>query len=196
VGSRHRRPRRPGHRLAGLAHGVRLPHPGRRARHPARPQPVRHQARRPSEARDGTRTRDLCFGTVDTWLAWTLSDGRLHVTDPSNAAVTGLLDHLDLQWSDHVLETLRIPRSCLPTIVDSSGAIGEASALDGAPPIAALVGDQQGSLIGQGCVRPGLTKITFGTGGMLDTCTGPAAPGAPAQPHGTFPSWPGPSGAS
>src|SRR4249919_2790186 len=77
-------------------------------------------------AHDPERTRDLCFGTVDTWLAWTLSGGRLHVTDPSNAAVTGLLDHLDLQWSDHVLEILRIPRSCLPTIVDSSGAIGEA----------------------------------------------------------------------
>jgi len=140
------------------------------------------------DAHDPDRSRDLCFGTVDTWLAWTLSEGGLHVTDPSNAAVTGLLDHLDLQWSDHVLETLRIPRSCLPTIVDSSGAIGEASALDGAPAIAALVGDQQGSLIGQGCVRPGRTKITFGTGGMLDTCTGSGAPASGQRnAHGTFP---------
>jgi glycerol kinase len=139
-------------------------------------------------AHDPDRSRDLCFGTVDTWLAWTLSEGRLHVTDPSNAAVTGLLGHEDLQWSDHVLDALRIPRSCLPTLVDSSGAIGEASALAGAPPIAALVGDQQGSLIGQGCVRPGLTKITFGTGGMLDTCTGPVAPTTGQRlEHGSFP---------
>jgi glycerol kinase len=139
-------------------------------------------------AHDPDRSRDLCFGTVDTWLAWTLSEGRLHVTDPSNAAVTGLLGHEDLQWSDHVLDALRIPRSCLPTLVDSSGAIGEATALDGAPPIAALVGDQQGSLIGQGCVRPGLTKVTFGTGGMLDTCTGPVAPTTGQRlEHGSFP---------
>ena len=97
-----------------------------------------------------------------------------------------------------MLDTLRIPRSMLPTIVDSSGAIGEASALDGAPPIAALVGDQQGSLIGQGCVRPGLTKITFGTGGMLDTCTGTDGAGERAAPPRTARSRssPGPSAAS
>ena len=137
---------------------------------------------------DPDRSRDLCFGTVDTWLAWTLSLGRLHVTDPTNAAVTGLLQDSATAWSESVLETLRIPVGMLPTLVDSSGAIGEATALPGRPPITALVGDQQGSLIGQGCVRPGLTKITFGTGGMLDTCTGPDAPvSSHRQAHGSFP---------
>ena len=67
----------------------------------------------------------------------------------------------------------------LPAIVDSSGVIGAATALPGAPPIAALVGDQQASLAGQGCVAPGQAKITFGTGGMLDICTGTAAPAGP-----------------
>jgi glycerol kinase len=137
---------------------------------------------------DPDRSRDLCFGTVDTWVAWTLSGGRLHVTDHSNAAVTGLLDERAQEWSDRVLEALRIPRSVLPTIVDSCGAVGEADALEGAPPIAAIIGDQQGSLVGQGCVHPGRTKVTFGTGGMLDTCTGPEAPAnAQRSPHGTFP---------
>ena len=137
---------------------------------------------------DPDRSRDLCFGTVDTWVAWTLSGGRLHVTDHSNAAVTGLLDESAQEWSDRVLDALRIPRSALPTIVDSCGAVGEADALEGAPPIAAIIGDQQGSLVGQGCVHPGRTKVTFGTGGMLDTCTGPEAPAtAQRHPHGTFP---------
>ena len=66
--------------------------------------------------------------------------------------------------------------------------MGEANAIDGEPPIAAIIGDQQGSLVGQGCVHPGRTKVTFGTGGMLDTCTGPEAPtSAQRHPHGTFP---------
>ncbi len=69
----------------------------------------------------------------------------------------------------------------LPRIVDSSGVVGEATALPGAPPIAALVGDQQASLIGQGCVRRGQAKVTFGSGGMLDVCTGRTPTGiAPA----------------
>ena len=139
-------------------------------------------------AHDPDRSRELCFGTVDTWVAWTLSEGALHVTDPTNAAVTGLLAHDTATWSATVLDALRIPPTVLPTLVDSSGPIGAASALAGGPPIAALVGDQQGSLIGQGCVRPGLTKITFGTGGMLDTCTGATPPATGHRhPHGTFP---------
>jgi glycerol kinase len=117
---------------------------------------------------DPDRARDLCFGTLDTWLIWKLTDGRLHVTDLTNAAVTGLL-HADASgWNDKVLDALRIPTSVLPSIVDSTGAVGEATALPGAPVIAGIAGDQQASLIGQGCVRPGMAKITFGTGGMLD----------------------------
>jgi glycerol kinase len=137
---------------------------------------------------DPDRGRDLCVGTVDTWIAWHLSGGRLHVTDPSNAAVTGLVVTSASDWDDAVLGALRIPRAALPRIVDSSGVLGPADALDGAPPIAALVGDQQASLAGQGAVHPGLAKITFGTGGMLDVCVGPDRPlNARQGGHGTFP---------
>ena len=138
---------------------------------------------------DPDRTRDdLCFGTVDTWIAWTLSRGSVHVTDQSNAGVTGLVHHDGSGWDDHVLELLRIPRSVLPTIVDSTGAVGEATALEGAPPIAGLAGDQQSSLIGQGCVRRGLAKATFGTGGMLDLCLDGERPAFDRRgPTGCFP---------
>ncbi len=136
----------------------------------------------------GARDRDLCFGTIDSWLAWVLSQGAVHVTDPSNAAVTGLLTADTLAWSADACAALGVPTAMLPTMVDSTGVFGQASALPGAPPLAALVGDQQASLVGQGCVRPGLAKITFGTGGMLDVCTGPFAPATfRRSDHGTFP---------
>ena len=125
---------------------------------------------------DYGRSRDLLFGTVDTWIAWRLNGGTAHVTDPSNAGVTGLLSVDATRWDPAVLEALRIPAAMLPTIIDSScepGAAGWATALAGAPPITGLAGDQQASLVGQGCTRPGLAKVTFGTGGMLDVCTGP-----------------------
>ena len=125
---------------------------------------------------DPDRGRDLCFGTVDTWLAWTLTGGTAHVTDLSNAAVTGLMRNDASGWAQHVLEALRIPESVLPTVVDSTGVVGPCEALPGAPPLAGLAGDQQSSLIGQGCVTPGLAKATFGTGGMLDVCLGPERP--------------------
>jgi glycerol kinase len=125
---------------------------------------------------DRARWGEVAFGTVDTWVAWTLSGGVLHVTDASNAGVTGLLHSDGSGWSDHVLAALDIPAEVLPDIVDSTGVVGEATALAGAPPIAGLAGDQQASLLGQGCVRPGLAKITFGTGGMLDVCVGPERP--------------------
>jgi len=143
------------------------------------------------DAVDPERSRDLCFGTVDTWIARVLSGGRLHVTDATNAAVTGLLTPDAAAWDASVLDALRIPPSILPSIVDSvstsGSAIGEAAALPGAPPITAMLGDQQASLVGQACVRPGDAKITFGTGGMLDLTVGPrpAAFGT-RGPAGTF----------
>ena len=137
---------------------------------------------------DGARDRDLCFGTVDSWIAWTLSQGAVHVTDPSNAAVTGLLAADSTAWSAEACATLGIPMEMLPALVDSTGSFGVASALPGAPTLAALVGDQQASLVGQGCVHPGLSKVTFGTGGMLDVCTGTAPPqSARRSENGTFP---------
>ena len=137
---------------------------------------------------DGARDRDLCFGTVDSWLAWRLTGGARHVTDRSNAAVTGLTVPDASAWSPAVLDALGIPSAVLPELVDSSGEIAPATALPGAPMLTALIGDQQASLVGQGCVRPGDAKITFGTGGMLDVCTGPDAPtSARRGEHGTFP---------
>jgi glycerol kinase len=133
---------------------------------------------------DPQRERDLCVGTVDSWLAWNLSEGAVHVTDASNAAVMAL-QHADASdWADHVLEALRIPRSALPEVVDTSGIVGDATALDGAPPIAAMVGDQQASLVGQACVLEGLAKITFGTGGMLDLNVGEQRPDFERQGEG------------
>ena len=118
----------------------------------------------------------LAFGTVDSWMAWVLSEGRLHVTDATNAGVTGLRLADGSGWSERVLGALDIPPSVLPSVVDSTGVLDTASALPGAPPIAGIAGDQQASLIGQGCVRRGHAKITFGTGAMLDACLGDGRP--------------------
>jgi glycerol kinase len=137
---------------------------------------------------DPDRTADLCFGTVDSWVVWALTEGRSHITDLSNAAVTGMMKNDASGWSPPVLQALRVPEGVLPEVVDSTGVVAEATALPGAPPIAGLAGDQQASLIGQGCVRPGLAKATFGTGGMLDLCFGPDRPSFPSRgPAGTFP---------
>lgn len=140
------------------------------------------------DAVDPDRRRDLCVGTPDSWLIWKLTGGTTHVTDASNAWVTGLLDARTGDWGDDILARLRIDRASLPRIVDSVGAIGEATALAGAPLICGVAGDQQASLVGQGCVRPGLTKITFGTGAMLDVVLGTDLPSSDRRSEGgTFP---------
>ncbi len=128
------------------------------------------------DTHDPDRDRDLCFGTIDCWIAWTLSAGSVHVTDATNAGVTGLVLPDGSAWDPAVLELLRIDPRILPAIVDSTGVVGEAAALPGRPVIAGLVGDQQGSLVGQGCLEPGDAKVTFGTGAMLDCSTGLVRP--------------------
>ncbi|MGA0117562.1 MAG: FGGY family carbohydrate kinase [Ilumatobacteraceae bacterium] len=139
-------------------------------------------------AATGVDASTLRFGTVETWLVWKLTHGESHVTDHTNAAVTGLTISTGTEWNDKALTLLNIPRECLPRIVPSAGMCGIATDLPGAPPIMALAGDQQASLVGQGCISPGLAKITFGTGGMLDMYTGHAAPShAQRNSHGTFP---------
>ena len=153
------------------------------------------------DTHDPHRLRDLCFGTIDTWITWVLTGGAVHVTDPTNAAVTGLLDvgrspwlipstspAATGPWNETVLGRLNINTDMLPGLVDTSGTVGIATALAGAPPICALVGDQQASMVGQGIVAPGPAKITFGTGGMLNMVVGPNGPHS-AQRHsgGTFP---------
>jgi glycerol kinase len=139
------------------------------------------------ETYDPERGRDLLYGTVDTWITWLLTERAFHVTDASNAGVTGLLHHNGQGWWPKALDALGIPETMLPTIVDTSGVIGPATALPGAPPIAALVGDQQASLLGQACVRPGPAKITFGTGGMLNTVFGDRPGFETRGGGGTFP---------
>jgi glycerol kinase len=140
---------------------------------------------------EAARSPHARAGTVDTWVAAVLSNFSVHATDSSNAAVTGLADHASLsrhEWSSTVLEALDIDPSMLPRIVPTIGVVGEASALPGAPPIAALVGDQQSSLVGQGGIVAGAAKATFGTGGMLDVYAGTATPKHLARtPNGTFP---------
>jgi glycerol kinase len=137
---------------------------------------------------DPQRDRDLCFGTVDSWIVWTLSNGALHVTDATNAGVTGLL-HADASgWSRGALDALGIREAMMPRVVDSSADVGEATALPGAPPIAGIAGDQQASLLGQGGVVCGDAKITFGTGGMLDLVLGATRADFETRgPGGTFP---------
>ena len=113
---------------------------------------------------------------------------QLHVTDLSNAAVTGLINLDGGTWDETVLAKLAIPASMMPTIVDSTAVLGPATALEGAPPIAGILGDQQSSLLGQGVVEPGPAKITFGTGGMLDVVVGPERPSFDTRGGGgTFP---------
>ena len=134
--------------------------------------------------------RDLCAGTLDSWIAWTLTEGVVHVADQTNfsATTTGLRSIDGTGWRHDILEAFSIPEALLPEVVDSAGVVGRATALPGSPPIAALVGDQQASLIGQGCVRPGQAKITLGTGGMLDMCTDGGTPeNANRHVHGTYP---------
>lgn len=130
-----------------------------------------------SGARKLADSGKLAFGTVDSWLVWKLTEGRLHVTDLSNASRTMLLDIHAGQWDEELLGIFRIPRPMMPTLCASSGILGEVttpSALKGIP-IAGIAGDQQASLFGQRCISPGLTKNTYGTGCFALQNTGSAA---------------------
>ena len=134
--------------------------------------------------------RELRLGTVDSWIVWQLTGGRLHVTDASNAAVTGLFSAASQSWRAEALDALGLDAAQLPRIVDSTGQLGEVSAIPAAGPLplCALVGDQQASLVGQSATRPGLAKATFGTGGMLDMCLGSDRPSADVRTQqGCFP---------
>lgn len=138
----------------------------------------------------GTDGRNLCAGTVDSWIVWNLTEGRSHVSDHTgfSPGTSGLRAVDGSGWRTDVLDAFGIPVEMLPTVVDSAGVVGIASVLPGAPPIAGLAGDQQASLIGQGCIRPGRAKITFGTGGMLDVVTDSGPPtAANRNEYGTFP---------
>jgi len=117
-------------------------------------------------ARARAERGELAFGTIDSWLVWNLTGGKLHVTDPSNASRTMLYDLHTGSWSDELCKILGVPRAVLPSIKASSEVYGEsvAALLGGAIPIAGIAGDQQAALFGQGCFSRGLAKNTYGTG--------------------------------
>lgn len=118
------------------------------------------------------RAGELAFGTVDSWLAWNLTQGKAHVTDVSNASRTMLLNIHTGDWDEELLELFGVPRSILPKVCSSSGIYGETKILGGPVRISGIAGDQQAALFGQLCHRPGLVKNTYGTGCFLLMNTG------------------------
>jgi glycerol kinase len=139
-------------------------------------------------ARAQAERGELAFGTVDSWLAWKLTGGRRHVTDPSNAARTLLYDIHRQCWDDELLALLDIPRPLLPEVVDSSGIIAETDAdlLGASLPLAAIAGDQQAATFGQVCLQPGMAKNTYGTGCFLLLNCGASAPDSRHRLLGTI----------
>jgi len=125
-------------------------------------------------ARRRAECGELAFGTVDSWLLWQLTGGRVHATDASNASRTLLLNLRTGDWDAELLKILRIPREILPEVRDSSGDFGEVSAIPSlrGVPITGIAGDQQAALFGQACFRPGMAKNTYGTGCFLLLHTG------------------------
>lgn len=123
---------------------------------------------------DGSRADqgDLRVGTLDSWLVWVLTQGQAHVTDHTNASHTGLYDLTTSDWDMDLATELGLPASVLPRLVACQPAGLHATALAGAPPILAVIGDQQASLVGQGCETEGQAKITFGTSGVLNVVMG------------------------
>ena len=129
---------------------------------------------------EGARSRaeagELCFGTVDTWLLWNLTNGAVHATDPSNASRTLLYNINDMCWDEHMLQTLNIPVEILPEVKESASVFGLYKDI----PIAAIMGDQQSALFGQTCFTPGSAKNTYGTGCFMLMNTGSAIPETPS----------------
>ena len=127
------------------------------------------------DARARAARGELAFGTVDTYLLWRLSGGRVHATDATNASRTSLFDIHQGRWDDELLALLGVPKSVLPEVRDSSAAFGatDPALFGGAIPICGIAGDQQAALIGQACFVPGMVKSTYGTGCFAVLNTGP-----------------------
>ena len=130
---------------------------------------------------EGARARaergELCFGTVDTWLIWNFTRGKVHVTDPSNASRTMLYNIHTLDWDEELLKLFGVPRAMLPQVKSSSEVYGETSTrfTETTIPIAGIAGDQQAALFGQLCTEKGMLKNTYGTGCFLLMNTGTSA---------------------
>lgn len=115
----------------------------------------------------------LACGTIDTWLVWNLTRGKLHITDVSNAARTMLFNIHTLEWDDELLQIMGVPRSMLPEVRSSSEIYGHtASSFGSEIPLAGMAGDQQAALFGQMCTQPGMVKNTYGTGCFMMMNTG------------------------
>jgi glycerol kinase len=119
---------------------------------------------------------EIAFGNVDSWVLWKLTGGAVHATEPTNASRTMLFDLRARRWDNDLLERFGVPRAMLPEVRPSSGEFGRTRKVPGLPdgiPIAGIAGDQQAALFGQGCVTPGMSKNTYGTGAFLLTNIGP-----------------------
>ncbi len=129
-------------------------------------------------ARALAKSGQLCFGTVDAWLIYRLTGGKVHATDGSNASRTLLYNIAKLEWDEDLLRLFDIPSSLLPEVVESSGVCGHSTPelLGGAIPIAGVAGDQQAALFGQGCFWRDMLKNTYGTGSFLLMNVGDAPP--------------------
>lgn len=118
------------------------------------------------ETRKKAEAGELLFGTIDTWLIWKLSNGKYHVTDPSNASRTMLYNIHTLEWDNELLELINVPKKILPNVISSSEKIGvvQLESWDDEIMISGIAGDQQAALFGQLCFGPGEVKNTYGTG--------------------------------
>lgn len=125
-------------------------------------------------ARDRAAAAELCFGTMDSFLIWRLTGGRMHVTDATNASRTNLYNIHENDWDDDLLDLFGVPRNGLPTVMDCAAEFGicEETLFDAALPIRGVAGDQQAAAIGQGCFTPGALKSTYGTGCFVIINTG------------------------
>jgi glycerol kinase len=123
-------------------------------------------------ARKRAEAGKLAFGTIDTWIVWKLTNGRVHVTDPSNASRTMLFNINTGAWDPALLRLFGVPASVLPEVRSSSEVYGNAVELVAGVPIAGIAGDQQAALFGQACTRPGMVKNTYGTGCFMLMNTG------------------------
>jgi len=128
------------------------------------------------DARDRAAAGELAFGTIDSWLIYQLTGGKLHLTDATNASRTMLLNIHTAEWDDELLAMLNVPRAILPEVQPSSHVIGNTT-IDELPgvPIAGVAGDQQAALFGQMCLQRGMVKTTYGTGCFTLMATGPDA---------------------
>jgi glycerol kinase len=123
-------------------------------------------------AKAKAKAGQLAFGTVDSWLVWNLTGGKVHVTDASNASRTMLYDIAKGDWDDELLQLFGVPRSMLPEVRSSSEVYGQTNLLGTPIPIAGIAGDQQAALFGQACLKPGMVKNTYGTGCFMLMNTG------------------------